>query len=157
VKKVFFFIFFGISLLFSCQTKEHNAIEGFWTIDVIHFNQYDITRCLLVNVVSFESDVCELATTGKCDDLTEYEKLGTWSVFKTDSVTLVLRINTKNEIFRGDQRVIFHRDVEKRMLIMELVSDRLYVVCRKGLFDYDNNSTLIDELLKETNPSNAHL
>jgi len=135
-------------LLCSCKEKVSRTIEGSWSIDEVHYNEYDIRRCLLINILSFEEDFCILPITGDCDGLVEYTKEGVWSILKTDSVPLVLNITTKNRIFNGNHQVIFHKDENNKLLKMELISDSLYVLCRKGLFDYDNNMQLIDELVE---------
>ncbi len=125
-------------------------MEGSWSIDTIIYKQYEIQNCLSVNIFSFKELSCNLPITReRCEDLVvEYEGEGQWEVEKTDSIPLVLKIETKNMIFSGVHRMTFRKDEQNKLLKMELRSDSLYVICRKGLFDYDGNQDLVNDLIK---------
>ena len=138
-----------IIIFASCESKVEKTIEGSWSIDTLYYHEYDIRNCVLINVIDFEQFFCELPTTESyCEGLVEYVREGQWEVEKTDSIPLVLKIKTENAIFSGTHRVIFKKDEQNRLLKMELRSDNLYVVCRKGLFNYDKNEDLVDDLVK---------
>jgi len=138
-----------IIIFASCESKVEKTIEGSWSIDTLYYHEYDIRNCVLINVIDFEHFFCELPTTESyCEGLVEYVREGQWEVEKTDSIPLVLKIKTENAIFSGTHRVIFKKDEQNRLLKMELRSDDLYVVCRKGLFNYDKNEDLVDDLVK---------
>jgi len=71
-----------------------------------------------------------------------------WVTLKADSIPLLLRIESKNVIFKGSHQVVFRDDAENHLLKMEIKSDSLYVVCRKGLFDYDRSRDLVEYLVQ---------
>jgi hypothetical protein len=104
-------------------------------------------NCVLGNGMSFdENHRCNLPITKNyCEGLVVFEERGGWAVLENDEGRLVLTIETKTIIFAGSHRMIFKRDVQNKLLKLELQSDSLYVVCRKGLCDYDRNQDLINE------------
>jgi hypothetical protein len=139
----------SLSILIGCDKKvENEALEGTWSIDTLYYRAYDIRNCVLVNVINFEHDFCKLPTTESyCEGLIEYTDTGIWKTNRTDSTPLVLEIESQNKIFSGNHRIIFKKDKRNKLLKIELRSDSLYVVCRKGLFDYDRYENLTDELV----------
>jgi hypothetical protein len=138
-----------LTFFISCKGKVERTIEGLWSIDTIVYKQYEIRNCILSNVINFNEDFCELPITENfCEGLVEYSEDGEWKFYKTDSIPLRLRINTDNAIFSGTHRMIFKKDDKNKLLKMVLYSDSLYVVCRKGLFNYDGNLGLVDDLVK---------
>ncbi len=140
-----------LASFFSCRSKVEEALNGQWSIDTIIYRQYEIRNCLSVNIISFNRDICDLPITrNRCEGLNEFVRKGMAEVdYNGDSTTpLVLKIFSDNEMFGGTHRMIFRKDDENRLLKMELISDSLYLVCRKGLFDYDNNIDLVNDLIK---------
>lgn len=152
---------FGFS---SCENNLDNAVEGFWSIDTLYYKDYDVLDCMLSNLISFKNDEVDLPSANhRCDSLIKKSliEFGTWEVIKsgseTDSVPFRIKIDTKNEVFSGTHKIMFFRDEVNRLLKMEIWSDSLYMVCRKGLFDYDKNKKLVYKLERITWPANPDL
>jgi|GEM_PF-1359681 len=138
-------------LMASCRNKVKNTITGWWTIDTIIYQGYEIRPCLLSNWLEFyESGILQLPTPeDRCSNLfSEYNTKGTWRTLQPDSIPLQIVIESKNVIFKGSHQVVFRDDAEDHLLKMEIKSDSLYVVCRKGLFDYDRNRDLVEYLVQ---------
>ncbi|MEO6632880.1 MAG: hypothetical protein ABIN13_14190 [Mucilaginibacter sp.] len=150
-------------LLFNSCIKENYkmtyAIEGWWTIDTIHFKKkYDIRTCLGENSLFFHfdkksnfpvaGDKCGDVVTGSFDNSGEITLVT--SSLKRDTIPFRLIINTKNQLFSGVYKIVFDKDSVNHLLKMELMSDDLYIVCRKGLFNFDENVDLVNELEKLT-------
>ena len=147
---LFLVVFF---FFFSCTNKVNNTLKGWWTIDTIYYNKkWDVKTCLTVNVICFDENNCELPSTKYCNDERIYTvcSKGNWLVIKGDSTKLDLKITSKNKIFNGTHQLLFRRDDENRVLKLELYSDSLYLVCRKGMFDYSSEQNLVEFLEKAT-------
>lgn len=143
----------------SCQNKVAGTIHGWWTIDTLWYsNDGDIRRCLFSNSIFFNKDAsCELPTTGnRCQGIETFDPKGTWKLIHTDTVPFMMNIKTKNKIFSGLHEVYFFKDEQHRLLKMVLLSDSLYMVCRKGMFDYDSHLKTINELMKQSQAKLKH-
>jgi|SRR6185437_2811627 len=147
--------------LFNSCTKSYkvsSAIEGWWTIDTIYFKNYNIRTCLGDNSLFFHFNKtshfpaarnnCGTIITGSFDNTGEITLAR--SNFKNDTIPFRLTINTKNQLFSGVYKIAFDKDSENHLLKMELMSDKLYIICRKGLFNFDDNMDLVNELEKIT-------
>lgn len=133
----------------SCRNKVDKGIIGWWSMDTIYYKGYDIKYCLWLNTISFRKNSCEFEeTNGNCLDINESGKYGTWKV-NTDNIPYTLEIRSENKIFDGKHTIKFKRDDGNKLLKMEIESDSLYIVCRKGLFNYKENEKLINELVEE--------
>ena len=151
-------ILFVACLVFNSCTnrKVKNVIEGWWTIDTIYYKNYNIKTCLISNSLNLKFDVkskfpvalnnCEPIIKNNYDQLAEIKLSNSDKL--NDSIPFRLKIATQNEIFAGTYKIVFYKDVPNHLLKMEIFSDKLYIVCRKGLFDFDNNIGLVDELEK---------
>jgi hypothetical protein len=49
-------------------------------------------------------------------------------------------------LFAGMHRLVFYKDEPNKLLKMEVWSDSLYIVCRKGYFNFDKNIEAINKL-----------
>lgn len=128
----------SICLVFSsCYSAKNKAIDGSWSIDEIHYEQYDINRCMLVNIVDFHRGSCKIPDTSNCEDEFLNNRIGTWELMETDNVPLVLIINSSNVAFNGEFKVIFEADRVAKLFRMVLVSESTFISLRKGLFDFD--------------------
>jgi hypothetical protein len=136
------------------------------TIDIIVFKKkYNIRTCLGDNSLFFHfdkksklpaaDDNCGDVVTGSLDNTGEITLAS--SNLKNDTIPFRLIINTKNQLFSGIYKIVFDKDSENHLLKMELISDNLYVVCRKGLFDFDENIDLVNELEKYLDESAKRL
>jgi hypothetical protein len=136
-------------LLIGCGNEVDQVLRGTWSIDTIYYKEKDIRNCVLTNVIEFEETFCELPTTENyCNGLNEYVSRGTWGTFQTDSIPLLLTIASDNKVFSGNHRINFKKDEINKLLKMELKSDSLYMICRKGLFNYDASKNLVDDLVE---------
>ena len=159
MKKIIFAIV--MMLMFSACTKHQkitSAIEGWWTIDTIVYKNYNIRTCLGDNSLFFYFNKKSHfpAAENKCGSVitSSFDNTGdialTNSPLENDTIPFRLTINTKNQLFSGVYKISFDKDSENHLLKMELLSDKLYIVCRKGLFNYDENVDLVNELEKIT-------
>jgi len=159
--KRFIFAIATFLLLNSCTKnyKVTSAIEGSWTIDTIWFiNKYDLRTCLGNNSLffSFSEKSNFPAARNNCGNLItgSFDHCGEITLdrskLKNDTIPFRLIINSKNQLFSGIYKVVFDKDSENHLLKMELISNKLYIICRKALFNFDENIDLINELEKIT-------
>ncbi len=140
--------------LSSCGSPVEKTVTGWWSIDqyAIFFKQQDITMCLAMNSLRFHSDgTCSLPELpGYCAGLPEaLSEKGEWKLIHNGAKTNQLIIQSKNEVFAGTYYIRFKRDDKNKLLKMYLESDQLSLWCSKGLFDYDRNQELINELTND--------
>ena len=132
---------------FSCSSKANLGVRGIWSIDTLYYEGHDSRHCLYVNTIYFKKEEVDLPITGnRCDGLSVFEKNGNWLITKSDSTEINLKIETQNEIFSGNHKLIFVNDFQNKLLKIEIRSKNLFMVARKGLFDYDANKSLIEKL-----------
>ncbi len=143
-------------LLFaSCKTEVERVVEGWWTMDTIYYKDYDLRACL-GNSLNFKIDGESELPTAKnyCEPAVKnnYEKWANIEIVKSsnakDTIPLRIKIITNNEVFAGTHKIVFYKDELNKLLKMEMWSDSLYIVCRKGLFNFDKNIPLINKLEK---------
>lgn len=135
----------------SCKDKVKTTVDGWWSIDTLYYQNYEIRTCLLGNWLIFNDDgsVKLPIPENRCSELvTEYNEKGNWEVLSNDNGVLSIKIESKNTIFKGKHQIVFRRDEQNSLLMMEIKSGNLYVLCRKGLFNYDRNQELIIDLEK---------
>jgi hypothetical protein len=140
--------------LFSCsKAKINNAIDGIWSMDTIYYRNHDVKLCLSSNIIEFDSRNSQFPVTmNNCGSIMKnsYSRSGEIEIinseFKNDTIPFRIRIKTDNEIFSGVHKIVFYKDEYHQLLKMEIFSDDLYVVCRKGLFNYNNNIKLMNDL-----------
>jgi hypothetical protein len=153
---------FGLAACFficSCSNKSkiENVVQGWWTMDTIYYKNHNIrTACLTSNSLFFDEkkkttlpvaeNWCDLFIKNSYDEKADVEVIK--SPIANDTIPFRLKIKTGNEIFSGIHKIVFYRDDSNKLLKMEIYSDSLYIVCRKGVFDYYKNAKLIDELEK---------
>lgn len=150
-KRIIFIAIIICCVAASCENSLKSTVVGWWSIDTVYYRNYEIRSCLLVNSVSFNKDgsVSLPIPQNYCSELiSEYNDKGNWEILPQDKQSLFLSINSKNVIFRGKHQIVFRRDEENGLLMMEIISDSLYVLCRKGLFNYDRNQKLVADLEK---------
>ena len=148
-------LIFGIIFTTSCNNaKIQKTVSGVWSIDTVYYGKYDVMLCFSSNMISFNKnetievpiamDDCS-GVTSKC-----IESSGKWEIVKSknanDTIPYRLNISSKNKVYNGIHKIIFYKDEINKLLKMEIWSDSLYIVCRKGLFNFDNNFGLINDL-----------
>lgn len=157
----FIFAIATLLLFNSCVRKNYrvtSTIEGWWTMDTIIFKNYNIRNCLGDNSLFFHFDKksifpaarnnCGSVITGSYDNTGEITLAN--SNIKNDTIPFRLIVKTKNQLFSGVYKIAFDKDSKNHLLKMELVSDNLIIICRKGLFNYEKNIDLINELERAT-------
>lgn len=135
----------------SCKNEMKSTVTGWWTIDTIYYHNYEIRNCLLGNSLWFNEDgsVKLPVPEDRCSELiTEYNEKGKWNIKQQGNSQVYLTVDSKNVIFGGNHQIVFRNDDANDLLLMEIKSDSLYVLCRKGLFNYDRNQRLIADLEK---------
>lgn len=139
------------SMVASCKDKVKTTVAGWWSIDTLYYRNYEIRTCLLGNWLVFNEDGSMKLPIpeSRCSELvTEYNDKGDWEILSQDNQSLFLNIDSKNEMFGGKHQIVFRRDEQNSLLLMEISSDSLYVLCRKGMFNYNRNQELISDLEK---------
>lgn len=128
-------------------------MQGWWTIDTIRFGNYgDIRSCMFNMIIFKNNELAQLPTIAyDCDELKTLVKKGEWSITYTDTVPVLINIKTENRIFKGIHEVYFYRDDKEGLLKMAWVSDSLYMICRKGMYDIDLHKKEVDHLIELTN------
>ena len=139
----------------SRKSKVEQALKGWWSIDTIYYGNQDLITCLNCNSLYLFKDgrKSEIPATSNYCDLSIHNghtKFAEVKVLESgipnDTIPFRLEIITKNGMFAGIHKIVFYKDEENQLLKMEIFSDSLYVVCRKGLFNFRKNVRLIDEL-----------
>src|SRR4051812_36424242 len=93
----------------SCKDKVKTTVTGWWTIDTIYYHNYEIRTCLLGNSLWFNDDgsVVLPIPENYCSELiTEYNKKGSWEIMRNDQFPLVLKIDSKNTLFKGRHQIV---------------------------------------------------
>jgi hypothetical protein len=159
VKFILFSIAGIIALFSSCsKTREiKTTIQGLWTIDTIYYKGVDMQYCLQSdNMFKFDgSGECILPITeNNCAGFSTFVKTGNWDIVRTDSIHIILNIQTPNSMFSGKFKIVFKKDDNERLLKMEIKSSNLYLVCRKGLYSYSGNMDVINDLVNISQKNN---
>lgn len=150
MKKIIFVLLAGGMLLCSsCNNKVATNIIGWWSIDSIFYMNNDIKSCLLNNGLFFhDGDVILPTTENYCDsNISTYINKGMWQIVDSNG-RIILDVKSGNQVFSQRFVVKFVKDGKNKLLKMELMSSQIYIMCRKGLFSYDEE--LINELVEKT-------
>ncbi|MEQ7800282.1 hypothetical protein ABDJ41_10790 [Pedobacter sp. ASV1-7] len=153
--------YFKISLILSlmivcsCNNSIQKGVEGFWTIDKIVYKKKDFFFDVLSNIIIFKNKDCTLPILDLKDaenlGVLACDKKGRWKVFTLKSNNSIIEFDTENEMFRGKHNIRFIKDEHNKLLKMEITSPNLYILCTKGLVNYDSQNNMIEELVQETN------
>jgi hypothetical protein len=160
MKKIFALCLIGF-IFCSCQNKNNkveHAINGWWTMDTIYYKNYNIRNCLGNTSLFFkfrDKSIFPVAENGCGQVITHsFDPSGDVRVLdsdnKNDTIPFRLKITTENKIFAGEHKIVFYKDMQRHVLKMEIFSDDLYIICHKGLFYFDDNIDLMDDLEKIT-------
>ncbi len=153
--KVYFFLLLVCQLFFSsCSNEVEKTIQGSWSIDTIYYKNYDVRSCMYVNIIDFNKDGGSSLpyTKDRCNEIITKsdDENGYWEIIKSenpkDTIPLRIKITTNNKLFSGIHKIIFHKDQQNELLKMEIWSDSLYIICRKGLYNFHSNIETINEL-----------
>ena len=129
------------------------VVKGWWTIDTISFKNDDVFFCMMSNSLFFENGSCKMPVSyDACPDLNSYNEKGTWNISRSDSLVYFITFTTTNELFNGTHKLRFLKDEKNSLLKVEISSNKLYLMCRKALFNYQSNIKTIDNLVDITNP-----
>jgi hypothetical protein len=139
--------------ILSCNKKVASTVRGWWTIDTLNFGSYGDIRHCVSSIITFDKDgICKLQSTGNnCKGIESFNENGVWNIIFTDTVPVLINIGTDNRIFNGIHEVYFYRDNKEGLLKMAWVSDSLYMICRKGMYNIDLHEKEVNELIKLTN------
>lgn len=147
-----------VPFFISCSKKRkiERAIDGWWTIDSIYYENYNLTYCVGDHSLFFRfndqtnlpiaKNNCSPYINNNYDGVANIQVLN--SISPKDTIPFRLKIITNNKIFAGVYKIVFYKDTYNHMLKMELWSGEQYIVCRKGLFNLDTNTEFVDELEK---------
>ncbi len=131
----------------SCGNDVTNTINGMWSIDSLVYKGVDIRNCLLSNLIVFHDKSINLPVTeDRCAGFEEFNENGNWKLIENSEIPILVNVNSKNALFKGNLRVEFYPDYNEKLLKMRLSSDSVCVICSKFLFDFDKNRTLVNFL-----------
>lgn len=146
----------------SCKrSKIEHAIEGLWSIDTILYQNQEISNCISGNFIfRINEDSRFPIVLAQCNSLVKNETRGIARIQLIESpsdseIPYRLKIDANNKIFSGEKKIIFYGDRKNKLLKMEIFSDSLYIVCRKGLFDLDEHESLV-KLLEDLTWTTRH-
>ena len=154
--KILIFITITAFVIFNSSNcaKENSLeiVEGMWAIDTVLFNQQDMSQCLNLNIINLEKNSkCDFPMIWEdCKDIFSYDRTGSWLINQKEKEPLRLKINSNN-FFSGNHKLVFFKDETKHVLKMRLESDSLYVICTKGLLNFNENKESIEKLIKLSN------
>lgn len=158
MKKLFLILTVGIFLTSCRDTTVKQVVAGVWSIDTIYYKNYNIKHCMLANLIFFKFDkqssfpyaenYCNPAIKNNFDEYGDIEILHSENA--NDTIPFRLKINSKNQIFAGLHKIVFYKDISNKVFKMEIFSDKLYIICRKGLWSFDDNINLMTKLEKMT-------
>lgn len=158
-KKLIFMIWVIVlfSLLLACSEKRKiesalSSRTGLWSIDDFIYHDYQSKHCLLINLMILKKNKnLDLPISeDRCEDFKTYDEHGKWSIIMGDSIPVSIHFDTKNIFFKGTHQLIFYKDTINKLLMMQIVSDSLFLTARKGLTNFDLYQDEIDELIKIT-------
>jgi len=141
-------ILFCLCLLPSCTDIVDKTMEGMWTIDEIYYKGLDAQYCFYSNYIQFDKENVRLPFGDLCFGVFSKNERGTWGIYKTDSIPLVLNIETTNSIFSGTHQIIFFKDEKDKWLKVEISSKDIYIIARKDFYSYDDNIGVINDLIE---------
>ena len=134
VKRILVIILFS-GLIYGCHSSLENKIEGFYSIDILIYNDNIITDELSVNSISFDSNgKCNLPPTRAISTIRANREVGFWSITEKDSI---VSIKTDHPIFNGDFKLSFKKDELNKLLKISLSSDTISFIASKALQNYE--------------------
>lgn len=140
--------------LISCDKQASGLINGIWSIDEIHYKDQDYRFHIRGNYLSFNGEQCNLpkyypVLKGHPLPLKKRAE-GFWHTTEEDGC-YYLHIETTSKLFNGRHKVVFWKDEQEKMVKMTISSKHLYLVCRKGLFNFDLEAREWDAFFHEDN------
>jgi len=148
------FVIVSACLFQSCNKDINKLIVGMWSIDTIYYQNTDFKLCLNLNVIQLNDQSCELPDIDNRCGFISKGGASYWEINWEERNPLILNIYGNNHIFNGQHTLKFKKDEINKLLKMEIESDDLLIICRKGLLDYDGNLNAIESLLEMQ--SNQH-
>ena len=158
MKKLVFLILITI-IAVSCN-KGKSSIEkilyGQWSIDTVYYMKANVIYCFNGNIIDFAGKSEEVFIPGVfgCGKyLASKKETASYDISLSKiNKNFGINIKSKNIILNGLHKLRFKKDNVNKLLKLELKSDNLFLVCRKGYFDFDENIDKINYLTKITNP-----
>lgn len=133
---LFFFIFF------SCNKEEQvfKKLSGTLFIEELEYKSIRYNDSLMLNILFFRKSKTNHPLV-IIPETTEYEKEKALCYLTREKNDFFLRIDSENEVFKGEYKVVFIKDLERKLLGIELMSNDLYL---KGF--YSQKDFLIEGL-----------
>lgn len=158
MKAVLIFLITILLVSSSCKSEIESTMVGWWTIDIIEYNGQNIRPCLLTNTINFNKDgslelpppddICTGKTTIK------YRVKGDWQILSSplplDTIPIRVKFQTNESFYNGEHKLVFHDDATEKLLKIEVWSDSIYILARKGLYNHDKNLGTIKRLEAKT-------
>lgn len=140
-------------LLTSCENEIVGILNGTWSIDEISYQGNDVSHCLSLNVFYVKGNDLEFPQ-NICDESEMKNPLNndnlSLEVFKKEKIWSIRLLNSKSILPVEEFSCKFIRNDIDKLLMMELSSQSVYILARKGFFDFDHNLIKIDRLVNLT-------
>lgn len=134
----------------SCQSNISKPLSGDWVVEKIYYNESNVKQCLRLNLITFhENGQCNLPTSfDSCGEFISNTSQANWEIMETDSIALALDVKSSNIAFARTYRLILRADESIDKLIMEIISDDLYMLCHRRLLSSGVNRKTIESIIE---------
>lgn len=139
-------LFVGFFFLLSSCGGINKIVRGFWTISTIEYQGENIFYDLLSNIIIFEREKCSIPTFPENHKI-KLKNGGIWNITKRDGQYFLTITDTENEIFAGTHKICLEKHLDKKLITLVISSEKLYIECQKGLFNFYKDHKTIDDYL----------
>jgi hypothetical protein len=129
----FLFIFF----FNSCKSKQDlikDKLIGSWDIIEINYKDKDYVETLLINAFTIEKDSTITIPDTIDSKFDDREIVSKWTLNNQKELIIDCK---KNNVFNGSFKIKFFKDYEKKLLGIELKSDKTFILAFKVLQNFD--------------------
>jgi len=131
-------LFFIIFLLTACSCDKEleleDKIKGQWEIREITYNGVNYKEELYINFMMFE-DNDKLSI--PASRFFEKDPLASWKTFQIED-KFKLIIQSEDEVFKGDYNLVFIKNLEEKLLGIQLNSDSTHIKAYKLFQDFES-------------------
>src|SRR5690606_15692874 len=145
-KVIFISLVLSCFLIQSCKNVYEKTISGWWSIDCIYYKKVDFRLCLSLNLIRFEKNNKISLPIIECKEFKGgRDKVGDWKLINDSTSTFII-VESENDAFNGKYEITFFKDDDEKLLKMRLKSNQMDIWLSKGMFNFDQNIDLINQL-----------
>lgn len=120
------------SIFISSCNNEKDLVLGTWAIESITDTGEDAMFEYYSNLISFTKDRCVLPKPRY-----NGQDTGKWNfIIKQNHSYLIINVG-KNKI-SGEYRIVFEKDLKRKLLLMHLTSEKMKITCVKAVNHFNN-------------------